>query len=82
MQFNERDEGDYRIYAGALESQLGDGYIAALIVNRISGGAPREVYRDVSLAGGHRWQSPDAALRYAMAKGCDVLRSEPHRLAC
>lgn len=35
MQFHERDEGDYRIYAEALESKAGDGYIAAVVVSRV-----------------------------------------------
>ena len=35
MQFDERNIGDYRVYAGALEGPQGDGYIAALIVQRV-----------------------------------------------
>ena len=34
MHFDERNEGDYRIFAGALEAAQGDGYIAAVVVSR------------------------------------------------
>ena len=39
MIFDERSEGDYRIYAGGLEAPQGQGYIAAVVVNRVSGAA-------------------------------------------
>ena len=50
MVFDERSEGDYRIYAGALEAPRGQGYIAAVVVNRVQGigDGPREAYRDDS----------------------------------
>ncbi len=84
MHFDERNEGDYRIFAGALEALQGDGYIAAVIVNRWRGkpGTPREAYRDESLACGHRWATADAALSFAMNRGQQLVRSEPDRLAC
>ena len=46
MHFDERDEGDYRIYAGALEAPRGDGYIAAVVVKEQSEKSPmaRKVY--------------------------------------
>ena len=61
----EQDEGEYRIYAGALESTIGDGYTATVVVNR----GACEVYRDEALARGHRWARPDEALAYAIGKG-------------
>ena len=83
MHFDERDEGDYRIYAGALEAPRG-GYIAAVVVKRIRGacGAQREAYRDESLACGHRWPSPQEALLYALDKARELIRRERQRLAC
>jgi hypothetical protein len=82
--FDERSEGDYRIYAGALEAPRGQGYIAAVVVNRVRGigDAPREAYRDDSLACGHRWLSPDEALHYALNKAREVIKREQHRLHC
>jgi hypothetical protein len=76
MRFDERVIGDYRIFAGALEGPRGDGYIAAIIVQRVRGmpGAPREIFRDESLACGHRWESADAALAYAISKANDAIR--------
>ncbi len=84
MHFDETNEGDYRIYAGAIEAPKGAGYIAAVVVNRQQGvkNGPREAWRDSALAGGHRWPSAGDALSYAMARGKDVIRAEPHRLAC
>ena len=83
MQFDECTLGEYRVFTGALESPLGDGYIAALIVVRASHrpGQQREVFRDESLACGHRWESADAALAYAMAKSRDVIRRQEPLLA-
>lgn len=83
MHFQERSEGDYRIYAGALEAPGGDGYIAAVIVNRQRAGKerPREAYRDEKLAGGHRWQTADAALLYAIARGREIVRTETSLMA-
>jgi hypothetical protein len=84
MHLDERNEGDYRIFAGALEATQGDGYIAAVIVSRWRGrpDTPREAYRDESLACGHRWPTADAALSYAMSRGQQLVRSEPDRLTC
>lgn len=84
MHFDERNEGDYRIYAGALESPMGDGYVAAVVVNRLRGteNLQREAFRDVSMSGGHRWLTPRDALQYAFAKAREVILHEQHRLTC
>ena len=84
MIFDERNEGDYRIYAGALEAPRGQGYIAAVVVNRVRGDGPtpREAYRDDSLACGYRWLSADEALSYALNKGRELIQRERHRLHC
>lgn len=74
MQFDERTVGEYRIFAGALEGRQGDGYIAALVVQRFKGAdAPREVMRDESLACGHRWESAHDALSYALGKAHEAI---------
>jgi hypothetical protein len=88
MRFQETHEGDYWIYAGAVEAPRGDGYIAALVVNRVqgtgkaTGGSHREAFRDDSLACGHRWTCPDEALRYAMNKARELIRSQSQMLVC
>ena len=84
MIFDERNEGDYRIYAGALEAPHGQGYIAAVVVRRVqgAGSTPREAYRDDSLACGYRWLSQADALNYALRRARDVIRREAHRLHC
>src|SRR2546423_15168710 len=84
MHFDERNVGDYRIFAGALEAPKGDGYIAAMIVQRIQGvpGAPREALRDESLACGHRWEPASDALAHAITQAQDAIRNRSPMLAC
>ena len=85
MKFDECLEGEYRIFVGALESARGDGWIAAVVVNRVHGGQfvrEREAWRDDSLACGFRWPSPTAAISYAMTRAREVVRCRPHLLAC
>ena len=78
MHFDERTEGPYRIYAGAREALQGDGYVAAIVVQQVHSESRtgREVYRDESLACGHRWESPDDALRYAMNRAQEVITTQ------
>jgi hypothetical protein len=82
MNFDEQTDGDYRIYAGAPEAP-GD-YVAAVVISRMNVriGKPWEAWRDLGLSGAHRWPSPAEALRYAMAREREVIRSETQRLAC
>ena len=88
MQFDECQEGDYRIFVGALEAPKGDGYIAALVVNRVQGvqavsvARPREAFRDDSLACGYRWPSAEQAIQYAMNRARELIRTRSQMLAC
>jgi hypothetical protein len=84
MRFNECQEGDYRIFVGAVEAPRGGGYMAALIVNRVRGaiGKHPEAFRDDSLACGYRWPSPDEAMHYAMNRARELIRSRSQLLAC
>jgi hypothetical protein len=82
MRFDECHEGDYRIYVGALDAPRGQGYIAALVVKRVCGGAQREAFRDDSLACGYRWRSADEAIQYAMNRARELIRSRSRMLAC
>lgn len=81
MKFEERIDGDYRIYAGALDVMSGDGYIAAIVISRVTGtqAKAREVYRDESLACGHRWMSADEALMFALCKAREWIGTERQR---
>ncbi len=78
MQFEECTEGPFRIYAGALEAPLGEGYIAALVVRRVNDGSPRgaEMFRDESLACGYRWGTARDALFYAMRRARQIISRE------
>jgi hypothetical protein len=84
MRFQETHEGDYRIYVGALEAPRGDGYIAAVVVNRVRGTVAknREAFRDDSLACGHRWPDAEEALHYALNRAREMIRSRSQMLAC
>ena len=83
MQFDERVEGAYRIYAGALEAPRGEGYIAAVVVSRVHGAcAVREVWRDDSLACGYRWTSAGDALDYALERASELIRTRSKAPAC
>lgn len=77
MHFQEATEGEFRIYAGALESPVGDGYTAALVVRRARGNPTRDLFRDDSLSCGHRWASADEALTFAVRKARELIRKEP-----
>ena len=84
-QTSEGHEGDYRIYVGAVESTRGDGYIAALVVNRVHGEPvpkAREAFRDDSLACGYRWPSAEQAIQYAMNRARELIRTRSQMLAC
>ena len=74
MHFQELTEGAYRIYVGALESPIGDGYTAALVVTPRQGG--RELFADDSLSCGHRWATADDAMSYALRKGRALVRDQ------
>jgi len=83
MYFQEITEAGYRIYVGALESRVGDGYTAALVVQP-DGPVPagHEGFRDDSLACGHRWATPEDAMSYALRKARQFIRSSHAPLAC
>jgi hypothetical protein len=111
MKFDEEVSGCYRIYVGALDTRLGDGYIAAVVVQqvmqplvppeqpllqsrlgkRVSRGEPQahatvlprliEVFRDDSLACGHRWQTADEALQFALRKAREWVAAQRYDAA-
>ena len=74
MYFDERDEGDYRIYADAVEVPTG-GYRAAAVVTRLRGvPKPVEVFRDEQMSGGHAWDDPEDALHFAVKASIAIIR--------
>lgn len=77
MHFIERDDGEFRIYTGAMEAPRGEGYLAALVVQRLrTGGTAEQLFRDDALCAGYGWPTPDAALAFAMRKAQGVLRAK------
>jgi hypothetical protein len=81
MRFEDRDDGEYWIHAGSLELRAGEGFLAAVIVNRSSKGkvGRQEVYRDTEVSGGHRWLTSDQALQHALLVGAKAVTAERHR---
>ncbi len=71
MQFDECDEGDYRIFVGALEAPRGEGFIAAVVVSRLTGDGSEA-------AGAGRPDAADAPARPVRAR--EVWRDDS--LAC
>jgi len=79
MYFDERDEGDFKIYAGAIEVAYG-GYAAAAVVKQVRG-VPEavEVFRDLNMSGGHAWEEPERAVQFAMRVATDVIRARANQ---
>ncbi len=84
MRFQECREGDYTIFAGAVEAPRGDGYIAALVVSRVGAqpGRASEAFRDDSVACGYRWRSAEEAIAYALNRAREMVRRRSAMLAC
>lgn len=74
MDMQERQVGDFRIYAGALEAPDG-GYIAAVEVHRVGRGDAAEViFSSERISGGHRFDVAALALRHALDVGHQAVR--------
>jgi hypothetical protein len=84
MRFQECREGDYKIFAGAVEAPRGDGYIAAVVVSRVEPGPgqPSVAFRDDSVACGYRWRSPEEAIAYALNRAREMVRRQSGMLTC
>lgn len=84
MRFQECREGDYTIYAGAVEAPRGDGYIAAMVVSRAQpqAGRPSVAFRDDSVACGYRWRSAEEAIAYALNRAREMVRRRSAMLTC
>jgi hypothetical protein len=81
MHFQEVTEGGFRIYVGALESPIGDGYTAALVVRQSGSTAARDAFAEDRLACGHRWATAEDAMSYALRKGRAFVRERQDRIA-
>lgn len=71
----QRDFGDFRIYAGSFEAH-GGGYTAAVEVHRVNGAGhvPEVVFSNECLSSGHRFDASAAALKHAMDVGHQAIR--------
>jgi len=76
MDTQERQVGDFRIYAGALDAPDG-GYIAAVEVHRVgaaAGDAAEVIFSNERISGGHRFDVAALALRHALDVGHQAVR--------
>lgn len=74
MRFEELDSGGFRIYGGALDLPNGR-YTAAVCVMAVrEARRPVAVFQDYRLAGGHAFDSGEAALRFATHAGQQAVR--------
>ena len=76
MEFQDASHRHFRIYAGCMEHGARSGFLAAVVVCRASAESdvpPVEIFRDVSLCGGHRWLTSAEALSFALARGREVV---------
>jgi hypothetical protein len=82
VKFSERDEGDYRIYAGAFEAARG-GYYASVVIMRVRGvnGSPVEAYRGEMLDQARAFNRQELALDFAVAHAQGVIYRKPALLA-
>lgn len=76
MQFEERDVGPYRLYAGAREV-AGQSFEAMIVVvQSTASGARREVYRTQRFPGSRLFATAEAALSAALREGGNVVRAQ------
>ena len=72
MNLAEQVEGEFRIYAAAIDAKGGAGFYAAVVVKPWHAPfevANTEVFRDLRLEDGAVWQSAGAALDFALQVG-------------
>jgi hypothetical protein len=81
MHFDEQDDGPFRIYAGALDTPGGPGFVAAVVISRRAAGANVEVWREFDIGGGRRWPRAVDAVAFAFARAQEVIRSRALRVA-
>ena len=81
MHFQEVTEHGFHIYVGAMESPVGDGYTAALVVRLAGRPTARDAFAEDRLACGHRWATAEDAMSYALRKGRAFVRERQDRIA-
>ena len=75
MQFEQRDVGDYRLYAGAREVAR-DSFEAMIVVEHTPhSGSSHEIFRSQRFPGSRLFATADAALSAAFRQGGIAVRS-------
>ena len=79
MNLAEQVEGEFRIYAAAIDAEGGAGYYAAVVVKPWRAPfevASRETFRDERLEDGAVWKSAESALGFALQVGVAAVRAQ------
>ena len=79
MNLAEQVEGEFRIYAAAVDADGGEGFYAAVVVRPWRAPfevANTEVFRDLRLEDGAVWESAGAALDFALRIGVAAVRAQ------
>ena len=75
MHFEQKDVGDYRLYAGAREVAR-DSFEAMIVVEHtLCSGTRREIFRSQRFLGSRLFETADAALSAAFRQGGIAVRS-------
>ena len=83
MQFDTRQDLEYRIFVGSLETVAGEGFLSAVIVERtrVDDRMRTEIFRNTALFGGHRFVSSGEAMHRAFLLGEAAIAAARLRLS-
>jgi len=79
MNLAEQLEGEFRIYAAAIDADGGSGFYAGVVVRpwrASSMAACRDTFRDERLEDGAVWSSAESALGFALQVGVAAVRAQ------
>ncbi len=79
MNLAEQVEGEFRIYAAAIDAEGGEGFYAAVVVKPLrtsSMVAGRDPFRDERLEDGDVWKSAESALGFALQVGVAAVSAQ------
>ncbi|MBE0548110.1 MAG: hypothetical protein IH627_10745 [Rubrivivax sp.] len=79
MHLAERNEGEFRVYAAAIEAEGGVGFYAGVVVKPWGSRSlcgRGEVFRDERLEDGMTWESAEEALEFALRVGAAAVRAQ------
>jgi hypothetical protein len=78
MNLAELTEGDFRVFAAAIEAPDRPGFYAGVVVKPVRGGLPdggQEAFRDERLEDGAVWSAAEDALAFALHVGVAAIHA-------